>query len=204
MKTFINSFFPKDGDKEKDVRDYFNNANPITLEIGCGHADITLRSAEKYPGRNFIGVDVKKTRLWNGAKEALDLSLNNAAFLSASAEELNGFFITEKIDEIWIPFPDPYSRQRSEKKRLIAPSFMNVYKDILNRHGRVHLKTDNEGLFNYALDVIKRLDLKILEITDNLYLNETTLLKENVQTVYEKHYLIEGRIIKYVCFSFRN
>ena len=35
----------------------FKNSNPITLELACGKGEYTTGLAEKFPNRNFIGVD---------------------------------------------------------------------------------------------------------------------------------------------------
>ena len=38
---------------------YFNNDNPIVLELGCGRGEYAVGLAERYPDKNFIGVDIK-------------------------------------------------------------------------------------------------------------------------------------------------
>src|SRR6476661_3223829 len=50
----------------------FKNNNPVVLELACGKGDYTLALAAKYPARNFIGVDSKGARLFNGAKAAME------------------------------------------------------------------------------------------------------------------------------------
>ena len=50
--------------------DFFGNANPIILELGCGKGDYTVDLAERNPSFNYIGVDIKGARLWKGAKYA--------------------------------------------------------------------------------------------------------------------------------------
>ena len=38
---------------------YFQNSNPIVLELGCGKGEYTVELAHLYPEVNFIGVDIK-------------------------------------------------------------------------------------------------------------------------------------------------
>lgn len=38
---------------------FFHNSNPIVLELGCGRGEYTVALAERYPNKNFIGVDIK-------------------------------------------------------------------------------------------------------------------------------------------------
>jgi tRNA (guanine-N7-)-methyltransferase len=63
------------------AKDHFKNNNPISLELACGKGAYTLALAEKYPDINFIGVDMKGSRLWTGCVEARKRGLTNAAFL---------------------------------------------------------------------------------------------------------------------------
>lgn len=40
----------------------FKNNHPIVLELGCGKGEYTVALAEKYPEKNFIGIDIKGAR----------------------------------------------------------------------------------------------------------------------------------------------
>ena len=40
-------------------RDYFNNGHPLVLELGCGRGEYTIALGQKYPDKNFIGIDIK-------------------------------------------------------------------------------------------------------------------------------------------------
>ena len=48
---------------------FFKNDNPIVLELGCGKGEYTVGLARLFPNKNFIGVDIKGSRMWSGAKE---------------------------------------------------------------------------------------------------------------------------------------
>ena len=48
-------------------REYFHNDNPIVLELGCGKGEYTVGLAERFPDKNFIGIDIKGARIWSGA-----------------------------------------------------------------------------------------------------------------------------------------
>ena len=42
---------------------HYKNNNPITVELACGAGEYAVGLAEKFPDRNFIGVDIKGNRL---------------------------------------------------------------------------------------------------------------------------------------------
>lgn len=201
VRSLPNVFSREDDNIETLLREYFANNNSISLEIGCGHGDYTVNLAQIYPGRNFVGIDFKGARIYFGAKQALDLNLPNAAFLLTGAEWLNEIFKKEKIDEIYIPFPDPHYKRKSIPKRLISPEFLKIYKSIISGDGRIHLKTDNTDFYHFALQMIEENDWKIIYSTSNFYKDDPPEFLHNIKTKYEKHYLDEGRTIKYICFG---
>src|SRR5688500_10272789 len=74
--------------KGKWAEEYFNNNHDIVLEIGCGKGDYTVGMANLFPKKNFIGVDIKGSRLWKGSTIAEEKGLTNAAFLRNFIEHL--------------------------------------------------------------------------------------------------------------------
>ena len=49
--------------KGKWHENFFHNQAPIVLELGCGRGEYTVNLAEKFPEKNFIGIDWKGARL---------------------------------------------------------------------------------------------------------------------------------------------
>jgi len=107
--------------------DFFGNPNPVVLELGCGRGEYTVSLAERYPDKNFIGVDIKGARMWRGAKTATEQEMRNAGFLRTRIEFIDSCFAPGEVDEIWITFPDPQLRKGRVKKRLTAPEFLTRY-----------------------------------------------------------------------------
>jgi len=185
--------------KEKWATQFFENENPIILELGCGKGEYTVELAEKNPGKNFIGVDIKGARMYIGAKQALDKNLKNVAFLRTNIEIINRFFGAEEISEIWLTFPDP--QMKKTKKRLTSTFFLNLYKQFLKTDGIVHLKTDSNFQFTYTSALVHLNRFEIQAESNNLY--ESEILDETLQikTFYEKQWLSRGITIKYIAFK---
>ena len=112
-------------------KDYFKNNNPIVLELGCGKGEYTCSLAEKYPKKNFIGIDIKGARIWSGAKYAVLNSIENACFIRTQIELIEFLFSENEISEIWITFPDPQIKIQRQKHRLTNINFLNKYKRII-------------------------------------------------------------------------
>jgi tRNA (guanine-N7-)-methyltransferase len=183
----------------------FGNDNPIVLELGCGAGQYTLRLAEKYPDKNFIGVDKKGDRVWIGAKEALGLKLKNTGFAKTMIEKIDKYFIKDEVDEIWITFPDPFPKPSKHKRRLSSLRFLESYRGILKKGGIVHLKTDHLGLFEYSQEVIAEAKFcKLEEVIEDVHgkgkgRKDEDLLE--ILTHYEKRFMKEGLPIYYLRFQ---
>jgi tRNA (guanine-N7-)-methyltransferase len=180
---------------------YFKNNNPITLELACGKGEYTLALSGRFPEQNFIGIDLKGARLWRGAKTALEQNLKNVAFIRTPIERIPEYFGPGEVDQIWITFPDPYPRPGKAKKRLTSPRFLNLYRQILKPGGLIHLKTDDQNLFNYTLETVTQLKLELKEKVENLYAKEVSNELLTVKTTFELKHLQAGRGIKYLCFQ---
>ena len=130
------------------------NKNPIVLELGCGKGEYSIGLAKKYPNKNFIGVDVKGARMWQGATQAIDQNLNNVCFIRARIEFIDRCFGANEVDEIWITFPDPQIKKKRTRNRLTHPIFLERYRNFLSDKGLIHLKTDSQFLHGFTLGII--------------------------------------------------
>ena len=211
METFHNVFQPPYEPMAGHWRDrYFQNDHPIVLELGCGRGEYTVGMAERYPEKNFIGVDIKGARMWAGAKEAEQKELRNVAFLRTNIEFITEFFAADEVDEIWITFCDPQMKKAT--KRLTSTYFMQRYQRIVKPNGLIHLKTDSPFLYTYTTEMLRLNPYPVLCTTDDLYgekSDEATVPVQGkeialyadakaLQTHYEKQWLDRGMSIKYI------
>jgi len=183
-------------------RNYFNNRQPLILEIGCGTGSFLLQLAELSPEKNFVGVDIKGARIWRGAHTAQETALTNVAFLRAPVETIVEYFYPGDVNEIWITFPDPYAKKYNTNRRLTSSLHLKKYREILAPAGLIHLKTDNERLFDFTLRTITAHGCELIRKIDNLHNNSLFSHTALLQTEYEKRYLAERRKIYYLCFRF--
>lgn len=188
--------------KGKWNRDYFKNSNPIVLELGCGKGEYTVGLAKRYPGKNFIGVDIKGNRIWTGAKEALENKMGNVAFIRTRIDFIESCFAEGEVDEIWITFPDPQPLKTTVRQRLTNKIFLDRYKNILVKDGIVNLKTDNAPFYEYSREVIRENNIAELDATGDLYadpaLRDEALT--TIRTYYEKLFSDKGYKICYLKF----
>lgn len=202
VQPAFNEFFRKDYKLKGRWRDdIFGNNNPIVLELGCGRGEYTVALAEKFPGKNFIGVDIKGARMWRGAKTAIEKGLSNAAFLRTRIEFIGSFFAENEVDEIWITFPDPQLRKSRIKKRLTSTVFLEMYARILKPYGYINLKTDSQHLHEFTFVQAKGNELEITEKCTDIYGAGYADELLSIKTTYEQRFLGEGLPITYIRFS---
>ena len=195
------------GDKADDFtlqgrwkQDFFHNDNPIVLELGCGRGEYTVGLARMYPDRNFIGVDIKGSRMWTGATDALRSGMGNVAFLRTDIEFIWQFFGQDEVSEIWLTFSDPQMKKAT--KRLTSTYFMERYRRFMTDGGIIHLKTDSNFLYTYTMEMLKANAITPETSTDNLYGQdgEDTFQARSIQTYYEGMWRDRGIDIKYLRF----
>lgn len=179
----------------------------IILELGCGKGEYTLGLARKYPDMHVVGIDIKSDRIWRGAKIAFEEGLHNAFFARIRIESILEFFKEKTVDEIWIPFPDPQSGESkgSMRKRLTSERFLEIYRRILKPGGSVHLKTDDEGFYDFSRESVVNSGAYLISHTDDLYNTDSIHISESciqIQTTFEKKYLNKSKKIRYLNFSF--
>lgn len=187
--------------KGKWHSDFFKNQNPIVLELGCGRGEYTVSLAEKFPEKNFVGVDWKGARLWRGAKTALDNKMPNVAFLRIMIQNILNFFSHDEVSEIWITFPDPQPQPSRERKRLTSLRFLKMYNQLLLPGGIIHLKTDNKAFYDFTLEVIGENKFKNIYATDDLYHSDADNEILGIKTTYENMFLEQGMKICYLKFA---
>ena len=179
----------------------FGNEKPLVLELACGKGEYTVNMAKFFPEKNFIGIDFKGNRIWRGAKTALEENIQNVAFLRIQIEDILEFFEENEVSEIWITFPDPQPQKSRIKKRLTNPRFLEKYDKITTEKGIFHLKTDNDMLYAYTLEVLNENNYPIVVQTEDLYNSEFVNEVLSIKTYYEKKYLAVNKNINYVQWS---
>lgn len=182
---------------------HFNRNGQLVLELACGRGEYSLGLAEIYPENNYIGVDIKGARIHKGATLATNQKLNQVAFIRTKIECIEHFFGAEEVDTIWIIFPDPFLKSKKSNRRLTAPAFLDRYRKILNKNGRIKLKTDSPELWEFTMEVIEQdSTIQVYNLIEDLHTKEHGLTELDIITYYERMHLLDGRKINYVEFGF--
>lgn len=172
----------------------FQNINPIHLEIGTGRGNFITTLASQNPNINYIALEQKQEVLVQAMRKANNLELTNIKFILGDANHLFNFFGTGELSRIYLNFSDPWPKKRHAKRRLTHRRFLDMYKQMLKEASEIHLKTDNELLFEFSLNEVLEQKFILKNISLNLYRDEENIAKY-VQTEYETLFMEKGKPI---------
>ncbi len=175
----------------------WNKQSVDIVELGAGTGFFGVELAARYPQKTFAAVDVKADRLQKGAYEALERGIKNIYFIRARADQINELFAEYSLESIWLTFPDPFPRERSERRRMTHPIYLEKYRELLKQSGSFYLKHDNRDFFHWSLEQLVAEKWRIDELSFDLH--ESDLADDyKILTTYEKRWLDEGLVTKFV------
>ena len=161
---------------------FFQNDNPIHVELGTGRGQFITKLAECNPDMNYVGVEIKEEILLKAVEKAHEKDLKNIIFLWFDINRIEEIFAKEEVDRIYINFCDPWPKKRWAKRRLTHRGFLDKYIHLLKPRGEIQFKTDNERLFEFSLNEFALRDFFLRNITLDLHHSDYDL---NVTTEYE-------------------
>ncbi len=182
---------------------FFNNENPIMLEVGCGKGSFVGQMALLNPDINFIAVDIKLDMLGVGRRNIVKLfseknrEADNIALVRYNVDMLDEIIGREdNIQRIYINFCNPWPREKHKKRRLTHPRKLKLYKEILPNECEIHFKTDDDELFSESLEYFESENFELKKISYDLHKSDIDP-KTTPMTEHEKMFSNEGIKIKY-------
>ena len=179
------------------IQDIFKEKRSLQIEIGMGKGQFIRNMAIKNPDINFIGIEKYESVLMKAIQRKRNLEtekeIDNLRFLCADARKLAERFDVGEVDKIFLNFSDPWPKDRHANRRLTSPDFLNIYDTILKKDGVIEVKTDNRGLFEYSLEVIKDSKWKLNYCSFDFHSEKES--EGNIMTEYEEKFAGQGNKI---------
>jgi tRNA (guanine-N7-)-methyltransferase len=175
----------------------FQNDKPLEVEIGTGYGEFMMEYCQSNPEVNFIGLDHRFKRSFGLAKKLDKLEHKNFRYLRARGERLEFMFEESEVQSVFYFFPDPWPKNRHNKKRLFQKPFLNACHKVLKDGGTLFIKTDHEDYFDWMLNHLK--DEKRFEVllqTRDLRNEFPEHFLSQFTTKFEKIFLSQGTLIK--------
>lgn len=173
----------------------FGNDKPLYIEVGMGKGRFITELAMRHPENNYVGIEKYSSVLLRALEKREQLpELDNLLFLRMDAEELPLVFGKDEVAGIYLNFSDPWPKDRHAKRRLPSKEFLARYDLILKPEGKVEFKTDNRGLFEFALEQAAEANWTVEAHTFDLHHNEE-MVQGNIMTEYEERFSSKGNPI---------
>lgn len=160
----------------------------IRAELGCGKGRFTVGTAGQNPDALLIAVEKVPDAMVVAMERTCEMGIKNIRFLDMDARKLTEIFAPGEVSVIYINFPDPWPRNREEKRRLTSPEFLAIYKTVLAPSGRIEFKTDQTPLFEYSLEQFTFAGFDVVEVTCDLHAGGPV----GVMTDYEAKFYEQG------------
>jgi len=182
----------------------FGRKAPLMAEVGMGKGRFIIDMALKHPEIDFIGIEryesvmIKALRKLDRMKSEGEKVPENIRFIRMDAADIGDFFMPGELDRIYLNFSDPWPKERHAKRRLESRQFLKIFGNVLKKEGIIEFKTDNIGLFDFALSELEPAGWDLIYSTYDLH-SDAEAMKENVMTEYEEKFSSKGnKICKYV------
>ncbi len=121
----------------------FDQQQKIKVEIGPGKGEFLLEQAQKEPGFNFVGLELRWIRALKIANAADKANLQNIKIIAIDAKTyLKYLFPASSIFALFIHFPDPWPKNRHQQRRLLGPEFLPAIHHVLAPEGNLYCTTD--------------------------------------------------------------
>lgn len=187
----------KDPAKNKGIWNReFSTLNPIYLEIGCGKGKFISTLSFYYPQGNYIGIEGNETVALRALERITNLELETIKIIPEFIRDPEDWFDEGEVAGIYLNFSDPWPKERHSKRRLTSENYFNGYKKILKAGGTIEIKTDNNILFDFTLDTVRKMKFEIMELSRDLH--KSNLLARECITEYEENFSNQGLAINYL------
>jgi len=185
IKDYINN--------KGEWKKFFNNNNPIYLEVGSGKGQFLIKHAMLNPDINYIGLEKEESVVYKAALKISNQAskLPNLILINADAINIRDIFSDKEVSKIYLNFSDPWPKSKHEKRRLTSDIFLNNMLAIVD--GTIEFKTDNITLFEYSIMQFNKLGLDIIDLKLDLHSEESDI----ITTEYEDKFTEKGNRIYY-------
>lgn len=126
----------------------YAGTQPLHLDIGCGRGQFLLSMATLQPNWNFLGLEIREPLVHEANNWRNQLGLTNLHYLfcnvSNSLPSILGSLPYGTLQRVTIQFPDPWFKNRHNKRRVVQADLVNQLATYMTTGGIVFLQSDVE------------------------------------------------------------
>ena len=135
----------------------FWNDRLVVVDLGSGPGKFLVEAAQKYPDRNFLGIERLLGRVRKTRRRAFRLGINNLRLLRMEMEHAVTYVLPkESIFRFHLSFPDPWPKRRHRARRVVDCDFLEALWRGLVTDGEIRIKTDHEAYFRQIIHTAEK------------------------------------------------
>jgi tRNA (guanine-N7-)-methyltransferase len=124
----------------------FGRIAPLEVDLGCGDGSFLCELAQRYPERNFLGVDKLAGRVAKTCRKVF--ALENVRVLNLEISYAARYLLPEaSVETFYLFFPDPWPKRRHHRRRLVTRDFLDSISRALVSRGSLRIATDQRDYF---------------------------------------------------------
>jgi len=159
----------------KKIEDFENMDYPkekVCVEVGFGSGRHLLYQAQKNPDTLYIGLEIHTPSAQQVLKQIELQGLENIWVVNYDARLFLEMLPANLCTQIFVHFPVPWDKK--PQRRVISKSFLEESMRVLEKNGRLELRTDSDNYFWYALETFFSVPKTQLEVRKNEALEVTS------------------------------
>ena len=173
-----------------DFEKAFGNSNPVALEIGCGKGGFVIALAKQNPSINYLALEKMSNVILTPLEAVKEEGLKNVKFLNVRAECLPCYIPENSLDYIYLNFSTPLPKLGYATQRLTHRNFLEKYKKLLKKGGKIIQKTDDRDFFDFSIEEYTACGFRLENLSYNLHENGNP--EWNIVTEYEQKWVERG------------
>lgn len=195
QQKLMDELYPK---VSMDTKPDLGGYDEIWMEIGFGAADHVVHLAKENPNTAVIGAEP----FLNGVAKAVagieEHDLKNLYLHHGDARDIMDELPDNRLDRLYILFPDPWPKTRHNKRRIINAAFLEDVRRVLKPGGTLYFASDIIDYVDWTLARLKKSGgFRMQDVTPSLW---RTPYHGWPGTRYEAKAIREGRPCHYLQF----
>jgi tRNA (guanine-N7-)-methyltransferase len=177
-------FIPTNYFAPLELAQVFPRSAPLEVDLGCGDGAFFAALAERFPDRNFLGLEKLAGRVRRACKKAARLGLPNMRVLRIESVYAIQYLLPPGSAEVvHLLFPDPWPKKKHRRRRIMTADFLVLVHRVLAPDGRFRIATDQKKYFEAMRELI----------TPTAFVETASASEETFPlTTFEKHFLAES------------
>jgi tRNA (guanine-N7-)-methyltransferase len=147
--------FPSDLCQPLLLGEIFGNDRPVEIDLGSGSGKFLVEAGQRYPERNFLGIERLLGRVRKTRRKACHLKLGNVRVLRVEIDyAVRYLLLPNSISRFHLSFPDPWPKRRHHTRRLVDEGFLTALSAALEPAGELWIKTDHVEYFRWIEKIV--------------------------------------------------